>query len=169
MKQLHIHPDKKIFLRDHEGEVLFEGSIEEAEKVVGPLPALPEGVNEIQLDLETGAVAAFGKRGQVDDVEWLPAMAIKKLDKLKEAGDAKKAASILAEVAADSQAESTKLKAVEPEKKEMSAEDRTLLEEHRAALARLVEIAEGEPDKDSIKTLRQDLKAVAAFLVKCVR
>lgn len=91
MKQFHLHPDKRIFLREDD-EILFEGTIEETEAVIGKLPPVPDGVREIQFDLDSKTLAAFGKKGQIDNVVWDFSLTAAKFKKLKEAGAARIAA-----------------------------------------------------------------------------
>lgn len=157
MRQLHIHPDKKVFLRD-ENEVLFEGSIEEAEAFLGELPPMPEGVNEIQLNLEDGEVAAFGKCGKVDGVCWSP-KSLKGLGEMKKAGALRKQA--LVDAAYSEPGEEPIPKS--PEDEEHEKKERNAFVD---LFNEVAAIADSEPDKDSLNQLRQDLRKVAALLRK---
>jgi len=90
--QIHIHPDKRIILREDD-EVLFNGTFQETAEVLGaPIPSLPEGVREIQFDTESQILVGFGKTGQLDSVNYDMSVFADNIELLQVAGEEKKKA-----------------------------------------------------------------------------
>lgn len=172
MKQLHIHPDKKIFLREDD-KVLFEGSFDEAEAVLGKLPPLPEGVCEVMVDLDNEIITAFGKCGQIDNIKWRPKIA-SKIEKLAAAG-AKKSAEekekrdaiqkeeerVAAEAEAEAKAHQKMLEEMEKRRPEIEAAQKRFDQ----LVDKVVEISSQKSGQDTIASLRADIQVLAECIV----
>lgn len=151
--KLHLHPDGDVFVRDDANQIVFQGTPDEVEEALGlKLSPKLSGVTEVQYDLKTKAIQAFGRTGQIDGVKMAFGDLAKDVSKLTKFRIKKNREKIEAEQAALNEATA------------LAEVDQKGAEAFAAGLKTLTAIAFSDPSKDTIAALRADLQAVAKFL-----